>query len=181
MYRDSKRPVEERVRDLLSRMTREEKVAQLSSVWLTLDEKSGDFAPMQGMMAPASSPEEQLRHGIGQITRPYGSRPIEPRAGARVLNEFQRKLVEETRLGIPAIAHEESLTGFVTQGATQFPSPLNYGSTWDPDLIERVGAVIRRQMRAAGAHQALAPVADCCNGQRRPPHDRGRRNRTDHR
>ena len=160
MYRDPELPVAERVRDLMARMTQEEKVAQLTSVWLTLDPDSGDFAPMQGMMAPTSTPDEQLRHGIGQITRPYGSRPVEPRAGARVLNEFQRRLVEETRLGIPAIAHEESLTGFVTQGATQFPSPLNYGSSWDPELIERVGAVIRRQLRAAGAHQALAPVAD---------------------
>jgi beta-glucosidase len=115
---------------------------------------------MQTFGAPAADPNEQLRHGIGQITRPYGSRPIAPRDGARALDAFQRRLVEGTRLGIPAIAHEEALTGFMTEGATQFPSPLNYGATWDPALVRRVGDAIRRQMRAAGTHQALAPVAD---------------------
>jgi beta-glucosidase len=85
---------------------------------------------------------------------------VAPRDGARALNAFQRHLIETTRLGVPAIAHEEALTGFMTEGATQFPSPLNYGATWDPALVRRVGAVIRRQMRAVGTHQALAPVAD---------------------
>jgi beta-glucosidase len=141
-------------------MTREEKIAQLCSVWLTLAPEGGEFAPTQAFGAPAIDPDERLRHGIGQITRPFGSRPIEPRAGVRALNAFQRRLVEGTRLGVPAIAHEEALTGFMTLGATQFPSPLNYGATWDPELVGRVGAAIRRQMRAAGTHQALAPVAD---------------------
>jgi beta-glucosidase-like glycosyl hydrolase len=159
-YRDASRSVRERALDLLGRMSRSEKVAQLCSVWLTLDPERGDFAPHQGTFSPGGDVRVELEHGIGQITRPLGSRPIHPREGARALNEFQRRLIEETRLGIPAIAHEESLTGFMTQDATQFPSPLNYGATWDPELIERVGAVIRRQMRAVGTHQALAPVAD---------------------
>ncbi len=158
-YRDASRPVDERVADLLARMTPAEKVAQLGSAWLTLDPDGGEFAPYQGVFQPRKGGPD-LRHGLGQITRPLGSRPIEPGAGARGLAAFQRHLVEETRLGIPAIAHEEALTGFMTQGATQFPSPLNYGATWDPELIERVGAAIRRQLRTAGIHQALAPVAD---------------------
>jgi beta-glucosidase len=142
-------------------MTRDEKIAQLCSVWLTLDPASGDFAPFQGMfMREPIDQRELLRHGIGQITRPFGSRPVAPRDGARALNAFQRHLIESTRLGIPAIAHEEALTGFMTSGATQFPSPLNYGATWDPALIRRVAAAIRRQMRSVGTHQALAPVAD---------------------
>jgi beta-glucosidase len=159
-YRDAARPPDERARDLLARMTREEKVAQLCSVWLMLDPAGGEFAPMQAFGAPPGDPARDLRHGIGQITRPFGSRPIAPRDGARVLNAFQRHLIDSTRLGIPAIAHEEALTGFTTDGATQFPSPLNYGATWNPALIRRVGDAIRRQLRACGIHQALAPVAD---------------------
>ena len=160
-FRDASLSPEKRADDLLARMTRDEKIAQLCSVWLTLDPASGDFAPFQGMfMNTPIDQRELLRHGIGQITRPFGSRPVAPRDGARALNAFQRHLVETTRLGIPAIAHEEALTGFMTSGATQFPSPLNYGATWDPALIRRVADAIRRQMRSVGTHQALAPVAD---------------------
>ena len=160
-YRNGSLSPASRAVDLLARMTREEKIAQLCSVWLTLDPASGDFAPFQGMfMRTPIDQRELLRHGIGQITRPFGSRPVAPREGARALNAFQRHLVETTRLGIPAIAHEEALSGFMTSGATQFPSPLNYGATWDPALIRRVADTIRRQMRAVGTHQALAPVAD---------------------
>ena len=159
--RHSSLEVGQRVKELLDRMTLGEKVAQLTSLWLNLDSESGDFAPFQaGFEDTSLDPDTLLREGLGQITRPFGTRPVDPAVGARALRAFQRRLVEETRLGIPAIAHEESLTGFMAQGATQFPSPLNYGATWDPDLIERVGDVIRRQMRAVGTHQALAPVAD---------------------
>ena len=160
-FRDASLSVERRSADLLARMTRDEKIAQLCSVWLTLDPASGDFAPFQGMfMRTPIDQRELLQSGIGQITRPLGSRPVAPRDGAHALNAFQRHLIENTRLGVPAIAHEEALTGFMTEGATQFPSPLNYGATWDPALIRRVADVIRRQMRAVGTHQALAPVAD---------------------
>src|SRR4030095_11613328 len=160
-YRDPTLSPERRAEDLLARMTPEEKVAQLGSVWLTLDPASGDFAPFQGMFLKTPVDQrEQLRHGIGQITRPFGSRPVAPRDGARALNAFQKYLLDTTRLGVPAIAHEEALTGFMTEGATQFPSPLSYGSTWNPERIRAVAGVIRRQMRAVGTHQALAPVAD---------------------
>lgn len=160
-YRDATLSPDRRAEDLLARMTPEEKVAQLCSVWLTLDPASGDFAPFQGMfMKTPVDQRELLRHGIGQITRPLGSRPVAPRDGAHALNAFQKYVIDSTRLGIPAIAHEESLTGFMAQGATQFPSPLSFGATWNPALIRRVADVIRRQMRAVGAHQALAPVAD---------------------
>ncbi len=160
-YRDPRVSIEKRVHDLLARMTPREKLAQLYSIWVELD-SDGVPTPYRGMFANPSELDldEAIRFGLGQLTRPFGSRPVDPVAGARALNAFQRRLVEETRLGIPAIAHEEALTGFMAQGATQFPSPLNFGATWDPALIERVGDVIRRQMRAVGAHLALAPVAD---------------------
>jgi beta-glucosidase len=159
-YRDPHLDVDKRVADLLERMTREEKVAQLFAVWLTLDADAPASGSLAGWSAGGLDVAELLRHGLGQVTRPLGTRPVEPALGVRALNALQRHLVEHTRLGIPAIAHEEALTGLMAQGATQFPSPLNYGATWDPEIIERVGAVIRRQMRAVGAHQALAPVAD---------------------
>jgi beta-glucosidase len=160
IYKDSSKSIDERVSDLLDKMTLEEKIAQLCSVWLQYDPKTGDMAPNQSMIAFQFDPEEQMRHGIGQIARPVGSQPINPVEGAKKVNELQRKLVEGTRLGIPAICHEECLSGLMAQGATSFPSPLNYGATWDPELIRQVGDVIRRQMRAIGTHQGLAPVAD---------------------
>jgi beta-glucosidase len=77
-----------------------------------------------------------------------------------MVNRFQRKVIESSRFGIPVQAHDECLTGFMTKGATSFPAPLNYGSTWNPDLIEQVATVIRREMRMTGTVQGLAPVAD---------------------
>jgi beta-glucosidase len=161
-YRDATMSTERRVADLVDRMTLAEKVAQLTSVWIEVDPDRGDVAPSQMGAAFGSSidPTDAMRNGIGQVTRPLGSRPVDPKVGADAISRLQRTLVEATRLGIPAICHEECLTGYMAQGATSFPSPLNYGATWDPTLIERVGEVIRRQMRAVGVHQGLAPVAD---------------------
>jgi beta-glucosidase-like glycosyl hydrolase len=162
VYQDPRRPIADRVTDLIERMTLTEKVGQLTSVWLTVDPDRGEVAPAQfaAMFGEMADLDELLASGIGQITRPLGTAPIDPKAGATQINALQRRLVEGTRLGIPAICHEECLTGLMAQGATSFPSPLNFGSTWDPDLIERVAAVIRRQMLAVGARQGLAPVAD---------------------
>jgi len=157
IYSDKTRNLEDRIQDLLSRMTVEEKILQLTSVWLNLDPESGEVAPNQMMMPENFNPEEVMKNGIGQITRPFGSQPIDPVKGAEMVNMLQKRLVETTRLGIPAICHEECLTGFMAQGMTSFPSPLNFGSTWDPGLIEKVGDVIRRQMRSVGSHQGLAP------------------------
>jgi beta-glucosidase len=148
------------ISQLMSRMTMDEKVAQLCSVWAALSKSADSFAPVTSVGNRNSTAEEDCANGIGQLTRPFGSKPVDPVEGAELLNEFQAWLKKNTRLGIPAIAHEESLSGFMTQGATQFPSPLNYGSSWNPTLIREVGDVIRRQMRQVGAHQALAPVAD---------------------
>jgi beta-glucosidase len=101
-----------------------------------------------------------LRLGIGQITRPLGTHPVHPKEGVRALNALQKFLVEETRLGVPAISHEECLTGLMVKGATLFPAALNYGSTWNPDLIEAVGQEIRKEAKQIGCHQGLAPVLD---------------------
>ncbi|OWY61184.1 hypothetical protein B7486_65130, partial [cyanobacterium TDX16] len=148
-----------RVRALLGRLTFEQKVAQLGSVWLTMDPESGDMAPYQGTFAPAASdPVVALADGVGQLTRPLGSKPVEPTDGARLLAKVQDRL-SQGEPGILAISHEEVLAGLMARDATQVPCPLALGATWDPDLVEEVAEAIGRQTRAVGGHQGLAPVA----------------------
>ncbi len=161
-YRDPSRSVDERVADLLARMTLEEKAAQLTSVWLTVDPERGEVAPAQfaAMFGELADQMALLDLGVGQVTRPLGTVPVDPVVGATTVNDLQRRAVEGSRLGVPILFHEECLTGLMAQGATSFPSPLNYGATWDPDLIEQVGATIGRQMRMVGDRQGLGPVAD---------------------
>lgn len=153
LYRRSDVAPEIRAKDLLSRMTLEEKIAQLGSVWgyEILDEE-GRFSREKA--------EELLKYGIGQITRPGGATNLEPAEVAKFVNQIQKYLVEETRLGIPAIVHEECLAGYMGLGATNFPQPIAMASTWDPDLVYRVARAIGSDMRKVGAHQGLAPVVD---------------------
>jgi beta-glucosidase len=151
-YRDASNPVEARARDLLTRLTLEEKVAQMTSVWLGsgLGEKPRSIEELKPL----------LRGGIGQLSRVVGTTPMAPAEGAALANELQRFLVEETRLGIPAIVHEECLPGLMAHGATAFPQAISLACTFDPPLLEEVTTRIRQQMRAVGAHQGLAPVLD---------------------
>ena len=165
VYKDSAKSTHERVKDLLDKMSQEEKILQLTSIWLSFDPEKGEMAPsIMGddldENAGRVDIDYYLRTGLGQITRAFGSRPIPPVTGAETVNRIQKRLIEESRLGIPVICHEECLSGLMAQGATSFPSPVNYGSTWDPELIRQVGDVIRRQMRSLGTHQGLAPVCD---------------------
>lgn len=161
-YRDATLPVATRVADLLARMTLPEKIAQMHAAWLLLD-ADGQHRVRSDSFANASDPQAvttRLRHGLGQITRPLGSHSVEPRDGVRALNRLQKFMLEETRLGIPVMSHEECLTGLMARGGTLFPSPLAFGATWNPDLIERVGRHIGAEARAVGCHQGLAPVLD---------------------
>jgi beta-glucosidase len=151
-YRDAARPIDERVGDLVGRMTLEEKVAQLGGVWVTEMVRDDRF--------DAALAREKLRHGTGHVTRIGASTGLGPRESAALANAIQRVLVEETRLGIPAVIHEESTGGFCARGATQFPQAIGLASAWDPGLVERVAGVIREQMRAVGARHTLAPVLD---------------------
>ncbi|MFB9648992.1 glycoside hydrolase family 3 N-terminal domain-containing protein [Curtobacterium pusillum] len=144
-------------------MTLEEKTAQLVGYWL---DQNGVVAPMQGEMAAhqdadgARTLADITRHGIGQFTRVYGTRPVEPDERAAWLWAEQRRLKRETRLGIPALVHEECLTGLAAWKAATFPTPLAWGAAFDPDLVEQVGAAIGASMRELGVHQGLAPVLD---------------------
>lgn len=161
IYLDPKQSHEVRTEDLLSQMTIEEKAYQLSSVWVSLDKDSGEFAPLQAeMMASPEAMEEALRIGVGQICRPFGSRPIPPADGIKALNAFQKRIIGQSRLGIPVMAHEECLNGMVAETAVQFPNPLGLASTWDPDLTYRMAREIGSTLRSIGVHHGLAPVAD---------------------
>jgi beta-xylosidase len=150
----------DRATTLLAAMTLEEKTAQLVGYWL---DQNGVVAPMQGEMAAAQDGvtlDGITRHGIGQFTRVYGTRPVEPDERAAWLWAEQRRLKRETRLGIPALVHEECLTGLAAWKAATFPTPLAWGAAFDPDLVEQVGEAIGDSMRQLGVHQGLAPVLD---------------------
>ena len=152
-YRNPKLPVEQRVADLLSRMTLEEKVAQTHALWmrkaLIMDAK-GSFSPEKA--------REALKNGMGQITR--ASERKGPRENAVFTNAIQKFLVEQTRMGIPAMVHEEALHGHAAQGGTSFPQAIALASTWDVDLVEKVFGAAAAEIRARGAQQALTPVLD---------------------
>jgi beta-glucosidase-like glycosyl hydrolase len=161
-YKDSQLPIAERASDLLGRMTLAEKIAQTYAHWLLLS-PDGNHRTRTDAFAQAATPDdlkEKLKLGVGQITRPLGSHPVNPKEGVRALNALQRFLMNETRLGIPAMSHEECLVGLMIKGATLFPSALNYGSTWNPELIQTVGQEIRKEAKQVGCHQGLAPVLD---------------------
>ena len=129
-------------------------------MWLRTD-VSGQVAPHQHEFAPASLDwEEIIKDGLGQFTRPYGTAPVEPALGALALAQLQTRLVKASRLGIPAMVHEECLTGVTIWQATIYPSPLCWGASFDPQLVEQMGAQIGRTMRKLGVHQGLAPVLD---------------------
>ncbi|NYJ00591.1 beta-glucosidase-like glycosyl hydrolase [Nocardioides thalensis] len=159
-WRDPAVPLPERVAALVADMTLEEKLAQLVGVWVGIEEGE-DVAPAQHDFAEPLPPWDELtRPGLGQLTRVFGTAPVEPVAGARALARTQAALVAGSRLGIPAIAHEESLTGFTAWQATIFPTPLAWGAAFDPELVGEIAHDIGLLMRSVGIHQALSPVLD---------------------
>ncbi|KQT95799.1 glycoside hydrolase family 3 N-terminal domain-containing protein [Sanguibacter sp. Leaf3] len=153
--------VSEQVRALHARMTLEEKLAQLVGYWL---DQSGTVAPMQSEMASGQKDPGRLaeitEHGLGHYTRVYGTRPVDPVERAGWLWSEQRRLQKETRLGIPALVHEECLTGLAAWKAATFPTPLAWGASFDPDLVHEMARLIGTSMRQLGIHQGLAPVLD---------------------
>jgi beta-glucosidase len=151
-YRDASLPTDQRIEDLLARMTLDEKLAQLGCVWSTRLVGEGAFS--------AARAQEVLANGTGHITRIGSSTALRPRESAAFMNAIQRYLIEETRLGIPAVVHEESTAGFTARDATQFPQAIGLAATFEPELIEAMAGVIREQMVAVGARHTLAPVLD---------------------
>ncbi|WP_445299345.1 beta-xylosidase/alpha-l-arabinosidase [Microbacterium jejuense] len=150
--------VSERVQSLHAQMTLDEKLAQLVGYWV--DQGDEVVAPMAGEMVTSTGYEEATAHGIGHLTRVYGTRPVDPVERAQWLWDEQRRLRERSRLGIGAIVHEECLTGLAAWKAATLPTPLAWGAAFDPELTEQVAAAIGRSMHELGIHQGLAPVLD---------------------
>jgi len=159
-WRDTRLSPGERAAALIPLMTLEEKVAQLAGIWVGADASGGGVAPYQADMVDGQPFAEVIRNGLGQLTRPFGTAPVAPVAGARSLASAQAQIVAGNRFGIPALVHEECLTGFSTWQATVYPSPLGWGAAFDPELVEEMAERIGQSMQAAGVHQGLAPVMD---------------------
>ena len=170
IYKDPGQPVDRRVEDLLGRMTLDEKVAQLETVW----ESKARLQTADGTFSPDLA-SKNFPNGIGGFARPSDKRGVsagnaaagatravnrDARETANYINAAQHWAVEHTRLGIPILMHEEALHGYVARGATSFPQAIGLASTFDPELVTRVFAVAAREMRARGAFLALAPVVD---------------------
>ncbi len=152
LYQDPARSIQERVQDLLARMTLDEKIAQLGSHWVYELQEGDDLSHEKAATL--------LGQGIGQITRVGGASTFAPRDIARMGNAIQKFLVENTRLGIPAILHEECCNGYLALGATSFPQMIGVASTWQPELVEQMMQVVRAQLLAVGGRQGLSPVLD---------------------
>ena len=133
-------------------MTPEEKLAQLGSYW--------SYEILEHEAIDEAKARERLGLGIGQITRVAGATNLRQRSVAELANQIQRFLVERTRLGIPAIIHEECLHGLLARESVCFPQSIGQAATWDPELIRAMADSLGRELRAAGAHQALAPILD---------------------
>ena len=162
-YKDAAAPIEARVRDLLGRMSLEDKAAQLCCLWFG----KGRLLDVHGAFSEEKA-VKSIANGIGQIARPhdwagtsrYFDRFREIEDSVALVNAIQRFLVEKTRLGIPALFHEEGAHGYLAKDATIFPSPPALGSTWDPDLLEQVYAVTAKEIRVRGGTVVLSPVVD---------------------
>jgi beta-glucosidase len=164
LYKDPNAPVEARVEDLLGRMTLEEKVAQMLSIW---DAKTEVFDAK--LELDPRKMAQKYPNGVGQFARPSDAiGPKSPRltpgrdvrATVRLVNALQRFAVQRTRLGIPIMFHEEGLHGYAAVGATSFPQAIALASSWDPALVRAVNAVSAREIRARGVSEALTPVVD---------------------
>ena len=162
-YQNAQLPVNLRVEDLLARMTLDEKLAQLHGLWLELS-ADGKHCLRQNpdFLEPAAldNLNRMLQNGLGQVTRALGTKGVIPQEGLAALNALQRFLRYETRLGIPAMSHEECLAGLMVRGATLFPSALAMAAAWNPELIEEVAQVIGVEAREIGCSLGLAPVLD---------------------
>lgn len=151
-YRDASLPIEQRLNDLMGRMTLEEKVAQMSIFQMRTNNLPDENIELDETV------REHLAHGVGALGRP--GLHSSPRATALWTNAIQRYLREHTRLGIPAFFIDEALHGLMAHGSTSFPQAIALASTWNPSLVEEVFTVAAREMRARGGNWALTPVLD---------------------
>lgn len=162
LWADGERPVDERVEALLDEMTLAEMIGQLGAFWPRPKERTddgGEVAPMESVMSSGEF-EEVSQDGLGHLTRVFGSAPVTVEEGLTNLARFQGHVVDRSRFGIPAIAHEECLTGLTAWRATVYPAAIAWGATFDPALIEEMAGAIGQDMAALGVHQGLSPLLD---------------------
>jgi len=159
LWRDPGASVAERVKDLMSKMTIEEKTGQLYGLWLGVDEQTVRWRHTRATWDGRQRVEGVLARGVGQLTRPYGTAPVEPVVGAQALARAQGEIMARAARHTCARARGVPYRRVGVEGAV-YPSPLCWGATFDPELIERLGAHIGQLMRRLGVHQGLAPVLD---------------------
>ncbi|HTX06144.1 MAG TPA: glycoside hydrolase family 3 N-terminal domain-containing protein [Steroidobacteraceae bacterium] len=164
LYQDPSAPIEARVNDLLSRMTLQEKLAQISCIW----QRKGEVEDANGNFDAAKA-SRLFPNGIGQVARPSDRVPLEANdpltnvfrdvpQTVDFINAVQHYSVDDTRLGIPTLFHGEGLHGYMARDATSFPQAIALASSWDPALITRVYTVVAREARARGVQLLLTPV-----------------------
>ena len=165
-YKNARLAASARVKDLLSRMTLEEKAAQMMCVW---QEKAAKLLDAAGNFdLNKAKAAFKHGHGIGQVGRPSdaGANPATPAEGktargmAELTNAVQKFFIENSRLGIPVFFHEECLHGHAAKGGTSFPQPIGLAATFNPELVEKLYEMTAKEVRSRGAHQALTPVVD---------------------
>ena len=158
-YKNPAVPVAKRAKDLLGRMTLEEKAAQMMCVW---QEKAAKLLDANGNFdAVKAKASFKKGHGMGQVGRPSDAGGGKDARGmAELTNAIQKFFLENSRLGIPVIFHEECLHGHAAPGGTSFAQPIGLGATFDPELVEALFTMTAREARLRGAHQALTPVVD---------------------
>jgi beta-glucosidase len=169
LYKDARAPIPARVADLLGRMTLEEKVGQMIAIWARKEEV------MDGLDFNAKKASAAYPNGVGHVTRPSDKRGVPgitgaaggtaarwrtPRETVEFINAMQRWALNDTRLGIPVLFHEESLHGYMATDATMFPQAIGLAGAFDRDLMRRVQSVIARETRARGVPYVLSPVVD---------------------
>ncbi len=159
IYKNARLPSARRVKDLLSRMRLEEKAAQMLCIWqqkpATLVDAEGNFDEQKAKKAFRD------RRGLGQVGRPSDAgKGKNAREMAVLTNAIQKFFLENNRLGIPVIFHEECLHGHAAVDGTSFPQPIALGATFNPELVEQIFTATAAEARLRGAHQALTPVVD---------------------
>ena len=164
-YQDATKPVEERVEDLLNRMTLEEKAGQIVCLM------GWDSYQINSKKVTVS---EKFRHEVDSLhvgmywavfradpwTQKTIANGLNPTLAAQAANAMQHYAIEKTRLGIPLFLAEEAPHGHMAIGTTVFPTGLGIAATWDPQLMEQVGAVIGKEVRSQGGHISYGPVLD---------------------
>lgn len=164
LYKDANQPTSTRVQDLLKRMTLDEKIAQMVCVW----QGKREFLNKEGNLQPKALLKAHP-NGIGCVARPqdvigigelYEIPARDAASSVALINGIQTQFIENTRLGIPALFHEEGLHGFQAKDATMFPQAIGLASTWNVNLIEDIYSVVAQEIRARGVHHVLSPVID---------------------